>query len=77
MLAPIMHRKQLYLDTLVCLFFIVGVVTIVKNITLKFIIGELLHLYNRNLFSNLTKTKVVFIASTGQTAFNIDDLIIH
>jgi hypothetical protein len=48
-----------------------------KKITLKFIIQELLRLYNRDIYSNLTKTKALFMASMNKTGFNIDSLIIH
>jgi ATP-dependent DNA helicase PIF1 len=48
-----------------------------KAFTLKLVIQGLLRLYNRNIFSNLTKTKVLFLASTSKVAFNIDGLTIH
>ncbi len=49
-------KKQLYLDTLICLFFIRTVGT-GKTLTLKFIIERLLRLYNKNISFDLTKTK--------------------
>jgi hypothetical protein len=54
-----------------------GVGTSIKNFTLKLIIQELLRLYNRDVFSNLTKTKALFMASIDKVAFNIDSLTIH
>jgi hypothetical protein len=72
----VMHRKQLYLDTQICLFFIRATRTC-KNFTLKFIIQELLRLYNRNMSFDLTKIKALFMKSTSKVAFNIDNLTIH
>jgi hypothetical protein len=46
-----------------------------KKITLKLIIQGLLQLYNINMYSNLTKTKVLIMTSTSKVAFN--SLIIH
>jgi hypothetical protein len=43
----------------------------------KLIIQRLLRLYNRDIYSDLTKTKVLLMASIGKGAFNIDGLIIH
>jgi hypothetical protein len=51
-----MYRKQLYFDTLICLFFTGGVGTS-KTFTLKFIIQRLLRLYNRKISFDLTKNK--------------------
>jgi hypothetical protein len=48
-----------------------------KKFTLKFIIQGLLWLYNRNMSSDLIKTKALLMASIGKITFNIDDLIIH
>jgi hypothetical protein len=48
-----------------------------KTFTLKLIIQGLLQLYNKNISSDLTKTKVLFMTSIGKVAFNIDNLIIH
>jgi len=48
-----------------------------KIFTLKFIIEGLLRLYNRDVSSDLTKTKVLFMASICKVAFNIDGLTIH
>jgi len=53
----VMHKKQLYLDTLICLFFIKAVGTS-KTLTLKFIIEGLLRLYNKNIFFDLTKIRL-------------------
>jgi hypothetical protein len=72
----VMHRKQLYLDTPICLF-LTGGVGIGKKFTLKLIIQGLLQLYNRNISFNLTKTKVLLMASIGKIAFNINGLTIH
>jgi hypothetical protein len=71
-----MHRKQLYLNTLICLFLTRGVGT-GKTFTLKFIIQILLRLYNRNMSFDLTKTKALLMASISKVVFNIDGLIIH
>jgi hypothetical protein len=71
-----MHRKQLYLNTRICLF-LTGGVGISKTFTLKFIIQGLLRLYNRDMFYDLIKTKALLMASTCRAAFNIDGLIIH
>ncbi len=43
------HKKQLYLNTFICLF-LIGGVGIGKTFTLKLIIQGLLWLYNRNIF---------------------------
>jgi hypothetical protein len=48
-----------------------------KTYTFKFIIQGLLWLYNRNISSDLTKIKVILMASPSKIAFNIDGLIIH
>jgi len=66
----------MYFDTLICLFFTWGVGTR-KNFTLKFIIRGLLQLYNRDMFFDLTKIKVLLMASRGKATFNIDNLTIH
>ena len=66
-----MHRNQLYLNTPICLFLTGGVQT-GKTFTLKFIIQGLLQLYNRNMSSNLTKTKALFMALINNVAFNIN-----
>jgi len=58
------------------LFFIGGVGTC-KTFTLKFIIQGLLQSYNKNVSSNLTKTKALFMAFISKVAFNIDGLTIH
>ncbi len=57
--------------------FLIGGVGISKNITLKLIIQGLLQLYNKDLPSNLTKIKALFMASIGKVAFNIDGQTIH
>jgi hypothetical protein len=72
----VMHRKQLYPDTLICLF-LIGGVGIGKNFTLKLIIQGLLRLYNKNISFDLTKTKALLMASISIFFFNIVDLIIH
>jgi hypothetical protein len=72
----IMHKKQLYLDTSICLFLTKGVGTN-KTFTLKLIIQGLLRLYNRNISFDLIKTKSLFMALTGKIIFNIDGLTIH
>jgi hypothetical protein len=71
-----MHRKQLYHDTLICLFLTGGVGT-GKTFRLKFIIQGLLWLYNRDMSFDLTKTKALLMASMGKIAFNINGLVIH
>jgi hypothetical protein len=53
----VMHKKQLYLDTLICLFFIKAVGSS-KTLTLKFIIEGLLRLYNKNISFDLTKLRL-------------------
>jgi hypothetical protein len=53
----VMHKKQLYLDTLICLFFIKAVGSS-KTLTLKFIIEGLLRLYNKNISFDLTKIRL-------------------
>jgi len=72
----IMHKKQLYLDTPICLF-LIGDVGIGKTFTLKLIIQGLLRLYNKDMSFDLTKTKVLFMALISKVAFNINDLTIH
>jgi len=58
------------------MFFTRGV-GIGKTFTLKLIIQGLLWLYNRDMFFDLTKTKVLFMALISKVAFNIDGLTIH
>jgi hypothetical protein len=48
-----------------------------KNFTLKFIIQGLLWLYNRDMYFDLTKTKVLLMTSMSKTTFNINNLTIH
>jgi hypothetical protein len=72
----IIYRKQLYFDTLICLFLTRGA-RISKTFTLKFIIQGFLRLYNREVSPNLTKTKTLLMALVGKTAFNIESLTIH
>jgi len=48
-----------------------------KTFTLKLIIQVLLQIYNKNLLSNLTQIKELFMASTCKVAFNIDGQTIH
>jgi hypothetical protein len=57
-----MHRKQLYHNTLICLFLTKGV-GIGKIFTLKLIIQGLLQLYNRDMSFDLTKTKPLLMAN--------------
>ncbi len=71
-----MHRKQLYLDTSICLFLTRGV-GIGKTFKLKLIIQGLLQLYNKDMYFDLTKTKALLMASITKIAFNIDGLKIH
>ncbi len=71
-----MHMKQLYLNTLICLFLTKGVGT-GKIFTLKLIIQGLLRLYNRDMSFDLTKTNALLMASISKVVFNIDGLIIH
>jgi len=71
-----MHKKQLYLYTLICLFLIRGVETNFFK-TLKFIIQGLLQLYNRDISFDLTKNKALLMASIGKVIFNIDGLTMH
>jgi hypothetical protein len=61
---------------LIDLFLIWGVGTC-KTFTLKFIIQGLLQSYNKNISSNLTKTKALFMVFTSKVAFNIDGLTLH
>jgi hypothetical protein len=71
-----MHRKQLYLDTPICLFLTRGA-RIGKTFTLKLIIQGLLWLYNRDISSDLIRTKALLMVSSSKDAFNIDGLTIH
>jgi len=71
-----MHKKQLYLNISIYLFFTGGVRTC-KNFTFKLIIQRLLQLYNIDISYGLTKTNALLMASTCKIAFNIDGLIIH
>jgi len=48
-----------------------------KTFTLKLIIQGLLRLYTRDISSDLTKIKALFMPSIGKISFNIDGLIIH
>ncbi len=48
-----------------------------KTLTLKLIIEGLLQLCNRDIFFDLTKTKVLLMALTSKVVFNIDSLTIH
>ncbi len=57
--------------------FLIGGVGTCKTFTLKFIIQELLQSYNQDIFSNLTKTKALFLVFTSKVVFNIDSLTIH
>ncbi len=66
----------MYLNSSSWLIFI-GDVTNGKTYKLKFIIQALLQFYNKYMFSSLTKTKDLLMASIGKVAFNIDGLMIH
>ncbi len=66
----------MYPDTLICLF-LTRNAGINKTFTLKLIIQGLLQLYNKDMSSNLTKTKDLLMASTGKVVFNIESLTIH
>jgi hypothetical protein len=72
----VMHKKQLYPNTLICLFLTRGVGT-GKTFTLKLIIQGLLRSYDRDMFFDLTKTKALLMALISKVAFNIDSLTIH
>ncbi len=72
----VMRRKQLYYHTLICLFLIGGAGTS-QTFTLKLIIQELLQLYNRDIYFDLTKIKVLLMASANKSTSNIDSLIIQ
>jgi len=52
-------------------------VRIGKTFTLKFIIQKILWLYNKNIYSYLTKIKAFLMTSIGKATFNIDGLMIH
>ncbi len=67
---------QLHFDILICLVLTRGTRTS-KTFTLKLIIQILLRLNNKNISSDLTKTKTLLMASTNKTAFNIDGLTIQ
>jgi len=56
---------------------LIGGVGTGKTFTLKFIIQGLLQLYNKNISSNLTKTKALLMVSTCKVSFNINGLTIH
>jgi hypothetical protein len=72
----VLHIKQLFPNTPICLFLIGGARTR-KKFTLKFIIQGLLQLHNRYISFDLIKTKFLLMASIGKDAFNIDGLTIH
>jgi hypothetical protein len=55
----VMHRNQLYINTFICLFSTWG-----KIFTLKLIIQGLLQSYNRDIYSDLIKTKALLMTST-------------
>jgi hypothetical protein len=59
------------------LFILIGGVGVSKTFTLKLIIQGLLQLYNKNISSNLIKTKALLLASTFKVTFNINGLTIH
>jgi hypothetical protein len=58
-------------------FFFIRVVGIDKTFRLKLIIQGLLQSYNRDMSSNLTKTKTLLITLIGINASNIGSLTIH
>jgi len=57
-----MHKNKLYLNTPICLF-LTRAVGISKTFALKLIMQGLLQLYNKDISSDITKTKVLFMAS--------------
>jgi hypothetical protein len=59
------------------MFIFMGGVGTGKTFTLKLIIQDLLRLYNKDISFNLTKTKVLFMASTSIITCNINVLTIH
>jgi hypothetical protein len=48
-----------------------------KTFTLKFIIQRLLWLYNKGIYSYVTKIKALLMTSIGKATFNIDGLMTH
>ncbi len=65
----IMYRKQKYPNILIHIF-LTRSAQIGKTFTLKLMIQRLLQIYNKDLSSNLTKIKALFMASTCKTIFN-------
>jgi len=72
----VMHRKKI-IPWYINMFIFHNSARTGKTFTLKFIMQGLLWLYNRSIYFNLTKTKVLFMASTSKVAFNVDSLTIH
>jgi len=66
-----MYRKQMYLNIPIHIFLTRGARTS-NFFTLKLIIQGLLHMYNKDLSSNLIKIKTLPMASIGKITFNID-----
>ncbi len=75
MFDDIMDKKKYY-NSLIYLF-LIGHVGTCKTFTLKLIIQGLLQSYNKDIYSNLTKTKALFMVFTSKVAFNIDGLTIY
>lgn len=48
-----------------------------KTFTLELIIQGLIQIYTKDISLNLTKVKILFMASIGKTTFNNDGLTIH
>jgi len=48
-----------------------------KNFYIETHNSRIITIINRDISFNLTKTKALFMASTGKITFNINDLIIH
>jgi hypothetical protein len=67
----IMYIKKSYLNSPIFKFSIRGA-RIGKTFTLKFIIQRLLQLYNKYIYSYLTKIKALLMTSIGKATFNID-----
>jgi hypothetical protein len=72
----LMYRKRINSNDPIHLF-LVGGARIGKTFTLQLIVQGLLRFYHSDLQSNLLKPKVLLIAFTGKTSFNIDGCTIH
>jgi hypothetical protein len=57
--------------------FITGAANTSKTFTLMLLVQTLIHFYNKHLDSNPLTKKNLFMAYTGNVAFNIDGTIIH